>query len=1028
MSAGRITASGLVGTAVALLFAADPARPAGVEVEDLRPGLVAVYRDAARPPREVMQLEPTIAVSLNAGEAPHPRLAANGGTARWEGYLKIVRPGLYRFTAIVRGRFRLSIGGKEVLAGEVKEAAPATVKGPQTRLEAGVQPLVAEFTRLPGTARLDLFWEAPHFHREPLHHEALGHLPALLPAQLVADRDADRGRFLVEEHSCMGCHPPAVSDRRPRVIVLRWGPDLSQVGRRLHAGWIYVWLASPQKVRPSAVMPQLFRDDDAGRTERYAVAHYLASLDGPARQTERLRNPREYLESVQRGRRLFTSIGCVVCHEAKDATPGRERLSAAPSSFIAPPSSFPLGALGSAWPVQPLAAYLQNPLAVDPSGRMPHMLLQQREAEDLARFLCQTRDAMISRELPPAPDRKTMLAAFKRVEPRVEELASFERLPAVAQWNELGRRIVIDKRCNTCHTIAPGGKPFASVLAGSSFEDLNKPARQSAGCLADRPEAGGEAPRFALTGADRHAIRAFLRQESNSADSPAPAFAARMTLLRFNCLACHTRDGEGGLSAERIEELRRYEKADNAEAITPPTLTGTGHKLRTPWMKQVLTQAARARPWMGLRMPQFGDANVGRLPEGLAALEGTVPDETLHPSALSAAKIEAGRQLVGKGFFGCISCHDLAGIPNTGTRGPDLAGMSQRVRYEWYRRWLEQPLRYQAGTRMPTIFPDGKSLVTSILGGDADAQADAMWAYLGLGSNLPLPDGMQPPRGLVLMVKNRPIVLRTFLPDVGTHSVAIGLPGSVAAAFDCSTCRLAYAWSGNFLDAAPTWDGRGGNQARPLGPRFWTAPAGCPWGVNASNEPPDFVAQAHDPAYGAPLPEGQYYTGARQLHFDGYEIDRAGLPTFRYRVGPGDEPPLEVTEQPRPLHSTVGSGIARHITLKTPAGRTAWLLAGEGQQPRILNAKGAPVAVDLTSGSVDLPAAGGAIVLPQGGQRAVVLMLGEGVDGTQWRLQRQGTAWKAILRLPAAVKRVDLAIWAPYRDEPALLKDLVTTK
>ena len=54
-----------------------------------------------------------------------------------------------------------------------------------------------------------------------------------------------------------------------------------------------------------------------------------------------------------------------------------------------------------------------------------------------------------------------------------------------------------------------------------------------------------------------------------------------MTVQRFNCLACHARDGEGGLSPQLSEELRRYEKADNSEAITPPTLTGVGHKLRT---------------------------------------------------------------------------------------------------------------------------------------------------------------------------------------------------------------------------------------------------------------------------------------------------------------------------------------------------------------------------------------------------------------------------------------------------------------
>src|SRR5207244_3304261 len=103
-----------------------------------------------------------------------------------------------------------------------------------------------------------------------------------------------------------------------------------------------------------------------------------------------------------------------------------------------------------------------------------------------------------------------------------------------------------------------------------------------------------------------------LLDGATGAGSPAPMYVARTTIQRFNCLACHSRNSEGGLPPELVEALRRYEKADNAEMITPPPLTGVGHRLRTPWMRQVLVHAGRARPWMGLRMPQFGEKNVGK--------------------------------------------------------------------------------------------------------------------------------------------------------------------------------------------------------------------------------------------------------------------------------------------------------------------------------------------------------------------------------------------------------------------------------
>src|SRR5207244_2603087 len=245
---------------------------------------------------------------------------------------------------------------------------------------------------------------------------------------------------------------------------------------------------------------------------------------------------------------------------------------------------------------------------------------------------------------------------------------------------------------------------------------------------------------------------------------------------------CHARDGAGGLTSALVDALRQVERADNSEAVVPPPLTGVGHKLRTPWLKHVLTQAGRARPWMSLRMPQFGEANVGWLPEALTALEGADADSAVHKVPITAAKVAAGRQLIGKSGFGCVSCHDIAGIPNTGTRGPDLASMDQRVRHDWYRRWLEQAQRMQPGTRMPTVFNEGKSLVTQLFGGDADAQAEAIWAYLSLGGNLPLPEGLEPPRGLILTVKDKPLILRTFMPDVSPRSMAIGYPGGVSVA------------------------------------------------------------------------------------------------------------------------------------------------------------------------------------------------------------------------------------------------------
>ena len=575
---------------------------------------------------------------------------------------------------------------------------------------------MAEFERLPGAARLELSWESKEFRPEPLPPDALRHLPDQAPRRLSTDSAAERGRFLVEEHNCTACHQPDDADRIAKGLNSRPGPDLSSVGARVYAGWIYRWLEAPERIRPGAVMPRLFADDETGRAERYAVARYLASLGGP------LPQHREDGKkgNAERGKKLFASIGCLACH-AK-----------------------PLQDLAGKTAVGPLAAYLKDPLAIDPSGRMPSLLLKPQEAEDLACFLCQPDGARAATGLPAPPGKAPLVAVFRRVEDRADELAAWQKLPVEAQIIDLGQRVVIARGCNNCHTIAPDGKPFASVLARTSFDDLKKPANQERGCLAAVPAKG--APWFVFSATERREVRLFLTEGTRGAGSPAPAFAARAALSRFNCLACHIHNGAGGLSADLIGDLRRLGRADNDEAVVPPPLTGVAHKLQARWLRAVLTEGRRARPWLNLRMPQFGPANVGTLPQGLAALEGTDPDEKTPAIPATAARLEAGRQLVGRSALACISCHDLAGIPSSGPRGPDLATLTQRVRPDWYRRWLEQPQRLAPGTRMPSVFSKGKSLVENVLGGSADAQAEAIWAYLAQGPRLPLPDGVNEKR------------------------------------------------------------------------------------------------------------------------------------------------------------------------------------------------------------------------------------------------------------------------------------------
>jgi cytochrome c551/c552 len=994
---------------LAVIIAFSPAGlAADIDPEQLRPGLIATFRDGAG--RELTRLEPLIALNLGKDEAPHPRLAAGGEAIRWEGYLNLQQGGDYRFSAVLRGNFQLLVDGREVLAGNVGGNEAGSIDAESVRLTPGVHSLAAEYKRAGGPARLELFWQSKSFHREPVPFDAFFHLPKERPTRIQEALAEERGRFLVEEHACAACHRPDAGDALGRGLHVRRGPVLSDIGRRAYAGWIDRWLDDPQKLQPDSVMPKLFADDDAGRVERYAVTCYLASLGGPLQPEFSLKySP----GGGDRGRSHFVSVGCAACHPGGAGKSADQEGASSSGRAV-----YSLGDLRAKTTSRELIRFLINPLAVNPSGRMPDMKLSRTEAEEIARYLCPPIGASADSALPRAPSAERLFEAWKRLPPTADSDATFQKLPAEARWRGLGRRLVSAKGCLNCHTLVESGPEQPAYPAKETLADIRR-ANGTGGCLADSGRSHGMSPRFALTADDRAAIKQFLKSGLDGAGSPAPAYAARAAIQRFDCLNCHERDGRGGLPANLVELMRKFEKVENAEGLLPPPLTGAGHKLRAPWLEQVLIRSGRARPWLSLRMPQFGEANVGFLSTALAALEGAMADSTVYQAPVTNGRIEAGKTLLGKSGLGCISCHDYAGGANTGTRGPDLITMNQRVRYDWYRRWLEQPQKMQPGTRMPQVFPDGKSVLPTVLDGHADAQAEAMWAYAALGSTLALPEGLSPPRGLVLSVKDKPQLLRTFMPEAGARAIAVGYPGGVSVAFDAAKCRLAYAWSGNFLDVSPVWNNRGGAPALLLGQRFWSAPPGFPW---AHGKRADFLERIADSEFGAALPEGKVFAGPRRVFFDGYGTSDKGEPIFRYHFQGDAGPIVSVSEQPAPLRKTLAVGVRRRFTVLAPDGAPLVFWAGQSsQKPRVYEIPER----ELSADSAEHPAAG--VILPQDGGRIAVLKRVNAPNGTAWEFRQEGAVWLALLHLKgkgSTAVSFAVDVWVLPKDDRTLLKDL----
>ena len=258
------------------------------------------------------------------------------------------------------------------------------------------------------------------------------------------------------------------------------------------------------------------------------------------------------------------------------------------------------------------------------------------------------------------------------------------------------------------------------------------------GCLADSPV---NTPDFGLSEEQTRAIRSAVSAPIGPIGDDA---RIAMTLTSFNCIACHTRDDYGGVSTARDRFFTTSEPSLGNEARIPPPLTQLGAKLSPEWLQRVLFDAAVVRPYMHVRMPQFGEPNLSDLPELVARADRVDPVEfpELVDDDTKRAHRDAGRLLVGDKGLNCVSCHSFAGKDSPGFNGIDLLTSVDRLKGDWFYHFMHSPSSHRPGITMPNYWAGGVASRTDILEGDTDAQIHAIWHYLSLGQTARIPDGI----------------------------------------------------------------------------------------------------------------------------------------------------------------------------------------------------------------------------------------------------------------------------------------------
>lgn len=572
----------------------------------------------------------------------------------------------------LRDRFVFSVEGNGTF--QLTIGGEAVELGKPARLAKGKLDFVAVWTPpAQGDASTRLFWECGEWAREPVPPKFLSHAPE--DPVLAKATELRRGRELVAALKCTKCHAPSTPlDATTAMPELSYeAPSLLDIGTRLEPGWIARWLEDPKALRPSARMPKLLGAANPAGDARDIAAFLVAFGKKP----ENVAPPAATPEQVAAGGKHFAALGCIGCHTKPD------------DRSVPQDGRIPLRHSGNKFRGDALAAFLRAPTSAHAYSRMPTFALSESEARELSAYL------------------------RTQGEPALP-------LGDAATDAQHGRELVQSLGCARCHAdTAHAQKPVADLEKTAALAAAGKSCS-----VAD----------YGLDAADRKAIAAILATDRSSFARDSLAEHAERQFQELRCTACHTRDRAQDLWSQLGGEIAALapQGTETSVSAARPHLTWAGEKLRPEHVTKLLdgSVTTRARPWLNARMPSW-PMRASTIAEGLAMSHGCSP-ATGAASTGDPAKAELGKKLVGAdGGFTCIQCHAIGAQKATQvfeSEGVNFSLAKERLRPEYFERWLWNPLRIDPATKMPRYVD--KTGKTQIGDGDAKGQIQAMWHFL----------------------------------------------------------------------------------------------------------------------------------------------------------------------------------------------------------------------------------------------------------------------------------------------------------
>jgi mono/diheme cytochrome c family protein len=553
-----------------------------------------------------------------------------------------------------------------------------------------------------------------------------------------------------ERAGCYACHKTKGFD-----TVRKPGPILTKIDSKLSKDWVKTWIRNPRAVKQTTWMPRIWYNSNSSsptdavrnEVEINAVADYLFA--NTEKYEAAVKNPPR--GDAKEGEKIVKSVGCQGCHVVGEGS----REAAGPHRTFGQP----LENIGNKTTYEWVYNWVRDPKHYNPATYMPNLRLTDAQAADVATYLMTLKQS--GGDTPKATYAQkdtddTLLDYFVGGGMSNDDAkAQLAKMDAGAKQVELGRRAINRYGCFSCHDIK-GFEKTQPIGTDLSEEGSKLVTRLDFAFVSDIPHTSKigwfsrklhdprafdkgrvlqpldklRMPNFDLSDVEVDrlitAIMSFQRETQPPAALPVKSARAdyavqgRTLVHRRNCVGCHIIEDDGGDFLKLVAD----------SSLGPPRLTPEGARVQQDWLYAFIKGPIQIRPWLDVKMPTFGldDANVNGVIHYFGAISNNMqPFRTYQ----ATREDPAGKALFEK--LQCQKCHVLGAIPKdqpTTNLAPDLRMVSDRLNPDWLKPWLKDPASFLPGTRMTQFWPDYPKSPYPEMGGNADAQMEAVIAHM----------------------------------------------------------------------------------------------------------------------------------------------------------------------------------------------------------------------------------------------------------------------------------------------------------